>query len=284
MKYKLRSILQTNSVTFYIKNKNLGISKTITFTDLHPKFSVALNFREDIAISELYLSRNRISQEDYDFLLSLYDSAKALSKWSDSNLTVTSSSVLYNGVAIPADVENFLINLFLSDPSNKEAFGAWSQYLGLITNPDVSFKVAERLFLFLSKNDLTITPDGYVLAWKVVRPDFKDKYSGKFDNSPGQVLQMARNKVNDNDNDYCSYGFHVCSWDYLSGFASHGDAVVQVKVHPADVMSIPLDYNGEKVRVCKYSVSEFVGTWGVNVDARNLPVRTSVAGFSANND
>lgn len=281
MKYKLRSILQPTSLTFFIKHKDSGHSNTITFTDTHPNFWAALDWREVIAITDLYLERNRIDEEDYKDLLEMHDVRAAISKWSDGNLTVTMDTVLYDGKSIPESVESFLLDLFYKDPNNTEAFSAWSKYIGLITDPNVSFKVSERLFLFLSKNDLTITPDGHVLAWKVVRPDYKDKHSGTFDNSPGQVLEMPRNKVNDDDSSYCSYGFHVCSWGYLGSFSNYGDRVVQVKIHPADIVAIPLDYNGEKIRVCKYEVSDFVGFWGTDVDRENLPKRLQESGFSA---
>jgi hypothetical protein len=51
-------------------------------------------------------------------------------------------------------------------------------------------------------------------------------------------------------------------------------------VHPADIVSIPLDYKGEKVRICKYEVVAFVGFWGTDVDGKRLP-KHSTLGFSA---
>lgn len=123
-----------------------------------------------------------------------------------------------------------------------------------------SMRVVENLYGFLQYGKSPITEDGCFLAYKAVRADFKDIHSGSFDNSVGQVLQMARNKVDENSNNTCSHGFHVCSFDYLKHFASANGHVVVCKVNPADVVAIPADYNNTKMRVCKYEVvSEYEG-------------------------
>ena len=53
----------------------------------------------------------------------------------------------------------------------------------------------------------------------------------------------------------CSFGLHVCSYDYLPNFGTGGgDRVVICEVNPRDVVAIPQDYNNTKMRVCKYKV------------------------------
>ena len=122
----------------------------------------------------------------------------------------------------------------------------------LQNNP--SMRVVEHLYAFLEHGKNPITEDGCFLAYKAVRGDFLDIYSGTFDNSVGQVLKMARNKVDENQNNTCSNGFHVCSFDYLPHFASANGHVMVCKVSPADVVAIPADYHNTKMRVCKYEV------------------------------
>lgn len=122
----------------------------------------------------------------------------------------------------------------------------------LTQNPSNS--VLLRLYDFIEYGKIPITPDGYILTFKAVRPDFKDIHSGTFDNSVGQVLSMPRNKVDDRDEVTCSHGFHVCSFDYLPHFSHANGHVVICKVNPADVVSIPTDYNNTKMRVCRYEV------------------------------
>lgn len=279
MKYKLRSIVQPKALTFYLKNKTIDYSATYTFADNHPNFQKAKTWLEDVSGTDLYQDRGRIEDVKYAELRKLYDVALAINSWSDGDLQITRTGTLYKGSPVPDALSDFLVKAFFADPTNENAFKAWSNYLGAVTDPNLSSKIIDRLFLFLSKNDLHITADGKVLAWKVVRPNYKDKHSNKFDNSVGQVLEMPRNKVNDNDAAHCSYGFHVCSWGYLSGFASTGDPVMQVEVDVKDIVSIPTDYNGEKVRVCKYKVVAEAGVWNKTVSSSNIPRHASL-GFT----
>lgn len=280
MKFKLSVIQQAKVVTFYLKNKKNKVSSTFTFSDTHPNYANSLAWLREVTAKELFVDDGKVSQKDYDRLTSLSNVYLALSKWSNNDLVITRTSATYKGQPIAQEMTEFLVKVFLENPDAEDTFEAWSQYLSLATDPDVSFKVANRLFMFIQKNDLTITPEGKVLAWKVVRPDYKDKHSATYDNSVGQVLEMPRSQVDDDDTSYCSYGFHVCSWDYLRSFASTGDPVMQVEVDIKDIVAIPLDYNGEKVRVCKYTVVAEAGIWNRTVSATELP--TSVqAGFKA---
>ena len=125
----------------------------------------------------------------------------------------------------------------------------------MMQNP--SYRAVNELYGFLEKNNLPITPDGHFLAYKKVREDYKDVYSGKFDNSVGQVVEMERNQVNDDKNQTCSAGLHFCSQGYLGHFG--GERVMILKINPRDVVSIPTDYDNSKGRACRYEVIGEVG-------------------------
>lgn len=143
----------------------------------------------------------------------------------------------------------------------------------LMENP--AKRVVDHLYAFLDHGKNPITEDGCFLAYKAVRDDFKDIHSGNFDNSVGQVLSMPRNRVDEDPNNTCSYGFHVCSFDYLPHFANANGHVMVCKVNPADVVAIPRDYNNTKMRVCKYEViSEYEDYYGKKEDTL---ANTSVA-------
>lgn len=120
----------------------------------------------------------------------------------------------------------------------------------LYQNP--SKRAVDELYGFLEKGKLPITPDGYFLAYKRVREDYKDCHTGTMDNSVGKVVEMARYDVDDNKDNTCSTGLHFCSKEYLSSFG--GARTVIVKINPADVVSIPSDYNQTKGRACRYEV------------------------------
>lgn len=125
----------------------------------------------------------------------------------------------------------------------------------LLSNP--SKTSIDELYLFLESTGLPITSDGHFIAYKIVGEDYKSIHDGKFENNPGTVVEMPRNEVCDNRNQTCSYGLHFCSKDYLSAYGSHArnnDRVVLVKINPADVVSIPSDYNNAKGRASKYLI------------------------------
>ena len=145
----------------------------------------------------------------------------------------------------------------------------------LYKNP--SKRAVTELYGFLEKNNLPITPDGHFLAYKRVRGDYKDIHSGTMDNSVGQVVEMERNAVDDDKDRTCSTGLHFCSQSYLPHFGAGGDnRTVIVKINPADVVSIPSDYNDAKGRACRYEVIGEVGSSTQDTDkAFTKPVQTN---------
>jgi hypothetical protein len=125
----------------------------------------------------------------------------------------------------------------------------------LYENP--SKTAIDELFLFLEQTELPITKDGCFVAYKIVRKDYMDIYSGTMDNSVGKTVAMPRFSVDDKRENTCSAGLHFCSKNYLSAYGSanqNTDRCVLVKINPADVVSIPSDYNNAKGRTCKYEV------------------------------
>jgi hypothetical protein len=122
----------------------------------------------------------------------------------------------------------------------------------LMENP--SKRSVDQVYGFLEKNKLPITETGNFLAFKRVRADFMDVHSNTIDNSIGQVVEMDRNLVDDNPDSHCSSGLHFCSESYLGHFGNRNDPIMILEISPADVVSIPTDYNGAKGRCCKYTV------------------------------
>jgi hypothetical protein len=120
----------------------------------------------------------------------------------------------------------------------------------LAQNPSADSR--KDLYGFLEACTLPITEDGYFLAYKRVNMDYTDCHSRTFDNHVGKIVEMPREKVNSNRREVCSTGLHVCSRSYLGHYS--GDRIVVVKVNPKDVVSVPIDYNNAKMRVCRYEV------------------------------
>lgn len=129
----------------------------------------------------------------------------------------------------------------------------------LYQNP--SYRVVQKMWDFMEYGKLPVTPDGHFLAYKRVKYgtiDGKkvlvDCHSGKICNEVGQIVKMDRRKVNEDPEQTCSYGLHACSHEYLKSFS--GDATVTVKINPANVVAIPVDYNHTKLRCSEYEVIE----------------------------
>ena len=123
----------------------------------------------------------------------------------------------------------------------------------LANNPDPD--VRDQLYGFVRACGLTLTMDGDFLAYKKIRSDYKDIYSGTMDNSVGTVLEMPRHAVEKDPEKTCSRGLHFAAYGYLSHYGSSEDnRIVLVKVSPSDVVSIPTDYNNMKGRACRYQI------------------------------
>lgn len=158
----------------------------------------------------------------------------------------------------------------------------WVNFMtNLMQNP--SFVAQKELYLWLEKANLPVTPDGHFLAYKKVSEEFLDLHTRTLDYSPGKVVEMPRHKVDDDRNNLCSSGLHFCSAAYLPHFGSYtGDKVVLVKINPADVVSIPSDYDDAKGRAWRIEVIEDV-TEGFAAIAWP-PVATNTVDWGANID
>lgn len=114
-----------------------------------------------------------------------------------------------------------------------------------------SYNSRQMLYKFLEHNGHPITPEGNFIAYRGVTHDFKDVHTKTFDNSVGSICEMNRDLVDDNPNNTCSAGLHVACYDYANSF---GHTLVEVEVDPRDVVCVPTDYNGTKMRTCRFKV------------------------------
>lgn len=114
--------------------------------------------------------------------------------------------------------------------------------------------VFSTLYDFLVHTDTEINAEGDVSAYKAVRQDFRDIHSGTIVNNIGAVITMERSEVDELPENTCSHGLHVGSLKYAREFGGHDSRILQVKINPADFVTVPFDYSGQKARVCKYTV------------------------------
>ena len=193
-------------------------------------------------------------------VVALFNKITAIATYMKGSVEVRGNSVFCHGEPI-RDVIAERILKFMGADLPYEPLIAFLERIE--ANP--SKRSREQLYTFLEHKNLPITPRGTFLAYKAINHDWTDKYSGKFVNRVGCTLSMPRNKVDDDPEQHCSYGFHVGSINYVHDFACGygtrgGDRIVIVEVDPADVVSVPTDCSCQKVRTCKYTVvAEYTG-------------------------
>ena len=221
--------------------------------------------------------KQAIKDNDWDAVKDVIDPKKQILAYGAGNVAIQGSKVFWKEREMHGALTSRLIEMY-QDGFPIEPLIAFME--NLMSNP--SKRAVEELYGFLEKGNLPLTPDGYFLAYKKVRADFKDCHTGTMDNSVGQVVEMERNAVDDDQNRTCSAGLHFCSKEYLSHFGSSDSRTVILKINPRDVVSIPTDYNNAKGRACRYEV---IGELGVHPDqAFVAPVQTEAATDTATAD
>ena len=189
--------------------------------------------------------------KDWDALMLVIDPTRKFNNLyaKYEQIEVKDGSVFVSGDVVRSIVADRIIN-FLAD--GIDCLPIFKFITRLHLNP--SKRAVDELYTFLEHKHLPLTETGTFLAYKAVRQDFTDKHTGRFDNSVGNVLEMPRNKVDDDKNVGCSYGFHAGTLAYATNFAGGNDRLVLVEIDPADVVSIPTDCEFQKLRTCRYKV------------------------------
>lgn len=189
-----------------------------------------------------------IESRNYAALPSTVSKALAINEYSSGTFTVKGGCLYMNDKMIPTALAEKILEFKAADLPYQPLVNFAKN---LLENP--SENSVNQLFSFLEKNRHPITNDGHFIAYKTIRADWKDVHSATMDNSPGTKVSMPREGVDPDPNRTCSSGLHVANWEYPTQHF-HGDRLIEVKVNPRDVVAVPNDYNGAKMRVCEYIV------------------------------
>lgn len=221
-----------NTVNYHITKNNVTVNfegKTVTIARGDARFGQVIT-----AIKE-----NRLTD-----IPALVDIAKSFEQ--DGLKLIDGQVVTADGDALPVELNERILEFKREGIPFSNLIKFWEN---LKTNP--SYRSREQLFKFLEQNGHPLTEDGCFIAYRGVSADFKDKHTGQWNNAPGAICEMPRTQVDDDPTRTCSAGLHVAAWDYASGF---GEKKIEVKVNPRDVVAVPTDYNGQKMRVCRFEV------------------------------
>ena len=231
-------VIKTNgSVTLYLKNECLTVA-----TD-HPNYNKIIE---------------AIKAGEFDKIDTLVNVAKAVTQYAKGQITVQNGEVFFGSFPL----HNTLTNRILAMMNEGFKFDHMVKFLeNLMQNP--SNRAVNETYTFLENYGLPITDDGCFLAYKAVRNDYKDIYSGKLDNRVGCAPSMPRNMVDEVYERDCSTGLHVGALDYVVQYGHFvkgaeitegGNRLLVVKVNPKDVVSVPKYDNHPKMRVSQYLV------------------------------
>jgi len=207
------------------------------------------------------------SDVDEDNLRRLVDllgtAAESLTSVSE-RVMVSGSRLLFDGEEVNSALSTHIVNLVREgDERGWKPLVAFLEKLA--TNP--SKESQNSLYEWITRTNLTIAEDGDFVAYKGVKvgPDGEslsihagpafvnnEPVNGYVPNPDGAVISMARSDVDANTGVGCSTGLHAGTWSYASGFA-HG-RVLEVRINPRDVVSVPNDCEYQKLRVSRYKV------------------------------
>jgi hypothetical protein len=190
--------------------------------------------------------RKAIAEEDWEGARNCLSLPGFLERWATGFFELVDGRFYCEGEAMPSELNERIIALASDGKSPEPVMNFW---LRLRKNP--SMRSVSQVWKFLQLTGIPLSMDGCFLAYKGVRDDFKDCHSGKYDNSPGQVHEMPRNRISDDPNHACHEGFHVGALEYARSF---GPTVVICKVDPEHVVCVPYDCSHQKMRVCRYEV------------------------------
>lgn len=225
-------------------------------TDAHPNFA-AIQYAVDLGEVDL------LTPDDFDVEAAI---RKALTPLS-GRVSVAYGQVYFDGQVVNGSIENLILRFLAEGSPEWKPLVAFME--AIASNPIEHSR--EQLFDWLNAREFSILSTGEIIAYKGV--EFTDeqtlksihagtafvdgvKHEGRIPNTVGAVVTMPRDEVSHNPSVACHTGLHVGTYEYASQWAK--GAMLQVAVNPADVVSVPTDAAGEKVRVCRYRVLDVI--------------------------
>jgi hypothetical protein len=213
-----------------------------TVTEAHPNF-------ERI--------REALFDGEYDSIEHLVNVQRSILMRLSDNVTISGDTIYYRDEPLYSRLASTMLEFYRKGRDFKKLVNFMER---LFANPSKHSRT--QLFEFLDRHNFAITEDGHFLAYKGVKADFGsitfgpgivngESVTGSLDNTPGNTVEMLRTEVMDDPSVACAEGLHAGTWEYASSF---GPVVVEVKIDPADVVSVPHDSNFQKIRTERYVV------------------------------
>lgn len=211
----------------------------------------------------------KLENDDADGLEELFDVSLAVAKHFEpisERVKVAHGRVYFDNDEVDGPLAKHVSRL-VEQGRLGDAKAVVSFWENVASNPNEHSR--ENLLRWLKSEDFSITHDGLIIGYKMLNSDFTSwhagpaivnnvPFNGHVPNKPGSVIEMARADVEHNPARACSHGLHVGTYAYTQEFAGWNNlkTVVVVHVNPRDVVSVPTDAGGSKMRVSRYVVVE----------------------------
>jgi hypothetical protein len=208
--------------------------------------------------------KNALLNAEYDSIGRFLDIKKQIEDFSHNSIKIVSEKVYYGNYELKGFVIDKLLEFLRSGA--KDAQPILNFIEKLMFNP--SKNSVDQLYTFLSYKTLPLTETGNIIGYKGVNCLYYSHHgnkntivitgnvdaNGRILNKIGEIIEVARNSVDDNKDNHCSHGLHVGSYDYAKDWAGNDGHLMMVEFNPSDAVSVPTDCNFQKLRVSKYKV------------------------------
>jgi hypothetical protein len=213
-----------------------------------------------------------LKEENYEKLDELVNVPKMVSDKTSGKIQIKNGSIYYGGKELINPLSDRITKLI----EQELPFKPMVKFLENLMENE-SIESIKELYLFMQKNNLPITEDGHLIAYRKVDNDYMSYHPNpdgtKNRNMIGDVVEKKRNEVDSDRHSTCSRGLHFCSIDYLPHYEGGLGKVMIIKINPKNVVSIPVDYNNAKGRCCKYEVvGEYIGSNKEQKDYTEAPI------------
>ena len=166
--------------------------------------SILFEKNKELIMSLLNRDTYALTQPEYDILIGPVDYSTPIKEFTAINEGPISKDgkYYYKDVEVSPDLYEILLDAYKNKKKSIKSIIKFADML--VQNPDKD--VIRQLYSFMRHNDITIDPDGYVIAYKAVNMNYRDHRTGKFDNSIGSIVQEDRAIMDTNPNNTCSRG------------------------------------------------------------------------------
>jgi len=186
-----------------------------------------------------------------------------------SQFSVRGGQVYFDNEPVKSALTEHILRFYEQGIENWKPLVAFGEKLFANPNEHSREQAYEWLQALLNVDGgFTLADDGDLVGYKGVQDDGNGGYEsinsgsaivngqpvrGRVPNALGNVIEMPRSEVAHDPATGCSTGLHVGTFDYASGWGRNG-VVLEVRVNPRDIVSVPSDCGAQKLRCCRYKV------------------------------